>query len=548
MTTRNTFNAALETELNMSETVRSENGAVMHASTANPFLDAFFKISSCRNIKDEDQIIQIFAPCFKKDFILACRMLFYIRDCRQGCGEKRTFKILFNWLFSDKNKNRFPYYGFADSYEAHKALVKLLPEYGSWKDVVDLAGELDQPVFFDVIREQLDADVRGFADNQPISLLAKWMPSINTSSKKTVKLAKLFCTRLDYKHAAYRKLLANLRKHIGIIESKMCSGEWGAIDYNAVPSKANLLYKNAFIKHDEARRREYLNKLVKGDESVKINAATLEPYEIVHKYVTEHGHSHNYSWTDYRAIKGEDDAFEMLWKNLPRNDALQEKNLICVHDNSGSMGTTVGGTTVSCHDVADSLAIYCSEMLKGDWKDKFITFSEQPKMVDLSNCGSLASKINQLHRKMDCSNTNVEAVFDLILQTAVKNHCKQDEIPDVLILSDMEFDSATTVYGYGSRVSAYETLFETIRRKFARQGYQMPKLIFWNICSRTMGIPVRENENGVILVSGFSKNIFNMVASGKLDPFEALKDQLNTKRYYPVELAIFNKEEPKFEE
>ena len=524
MTTRNTFNAALENELIMSETVRTENGAVMHASTGKSFLDAFWKISSCRNIQDEDQIVQIFAPCFKEDFELACKLLFYIRDCRQGCGEKRTFQIMFNWLM---NKNN----GMATK------LIKLIPEFGSWKDVVLLAYKTEDPSLYELVLNQLNEDVANYEKGKSISLLAKWLPSINTSSKQTVEMAKTFCKRLGYTHTNWRKTLSRLRKHIDVIERKMCSGEWSAIDYNAVPSKANLIYKNAFMKHDEIRRKDYLSKLAKGDESVKINAGVLEPYEIVHKYVSESGHSHNYSWTGYRGINTVDDAIELLWKNLPRNDALQEKNLICVHDNSGSMGTTVGGTSVSCHDVADSLAIYCSELLKGDWKDKFITFSEQPKMVDLSNCDTLASKIGVLHRKMDCSNTNVEAVFDLILKTAVANHCKQEEIPDVLVLSDMEFDCATTTRSYGMD-SAFDTLFATIRRKFARQGYQMPKMIFWNICSRTMGIPVRENANGVILVSGFSKNIFNMVASGKLDPFEALKDQLNVSRYEVVAEAL----------
>jgi hypothetical protein len=369
------------------------------------------------------------------------------------------------------------------------------------------------------------------------------MPSINTSSKKTVEAAKLFCKRLGYTHSAYRKMLSQLRKYIDVIERKMCSGEWNAIDYNTVPSKANLIYKNAFMKHDEQRRREYLSKLEKGDESVKINAGVLEPYEIVHKYVSEHG-KRSSGWSDYSRQVNVDTAIEMLWKNLPRNDALQGKNLICVHDNSGSMGSFISDTSVTCHDVADSLAIYCSEILTGEWKDKFITFSEQPKMVDLSNCDTLASKIATLHRKMDCSNTNIEAVFNIILKTAVENHTKQEEIPDVLVLSDMEFDCATTYY---HSTSLFKTLFDNIRERFARYGYQMPKLIFWNICSRTMGIPVRENENGVILVSGFSKNIFKMVASGKLDPFEALKEQLNVKRYEPVELAICNNE-PKFEE
>ena len=520
---RNTFSQALESELTLNETVRTENGAVAFASTGKPFLDAFWKISSCRNIQDEKEIIRIFAPCFREDFTLACKLLFYIRDCRQGCGEKRTFNILFNWLLSKS--------------DSATKLIKLIPEYGSWKDIVQLIAKTGDVSLYELVQSQLDEDIKNFKKGKSISLLAKWLPSINTSTKETVKLAKEFCKRLGYRHAKWRKLLSALRKHIDVIERKMCSGDWSEIDYNTVPSKANLIYKNAFMKHDGERRSQYLEKLARGDEDVKINAGVLEPYEIVHKYCQN---MRSYGWNS-ASLTDEDASLEALWKNLPRTDILQGKNMICVHDNSGSMSSPAGeGAT--CHNVADALAIYCSELLSGPWKNKFITFSENPKLVDLSDCDTLAEKITTLYKKIEIANTNIERVFDLILKTAIANHSEQEEIPDILILSDMEFDNGISFsdgYHWGPEFELRKkTLFEDIAKKWASAGYKLPKLIYWNICSRTMGIPVRENDNGVLLVSGFSKNIFKMVASAKLDPFEALKDQLNVPRYEAVEKAL----------
>ena len=350
----------------------------------------------------------------------------------------------------------------------------------------------------------------------------------------TVKMAENFCKLLKFSKKKYRKMLSALRNHLNIIECKMCANKWGEIDYNSVPSKANVIYKDAFIKHDEERRTTYLKKLREHDSSVKINTSVLEPYEIVHKY------------SGFMNARSKDESLELLWENLPRTNVLKGKNMICVHDNSGSMSSCVSQNgNVTCRDVADSLAIYCSELLSGPWANKFITFSENPKIVDLTDDESLQSKLRSLYKKVEIANTNIKAVFDLILNVAVKNHVNQEEIPDVLVLSDMEFDSCVTDsydcdswYRKSLDSKKMKTLFENISEQYAEYGFKMPRLIFWNIGSRTMGIPVRENENGVMLVSGFSKNVFKMVASGNLDPFDALKEQLNSPRYDMVKYAL----------
>ena len=365
-----------------------------------------------------------------------------------------------------------------------------------------------------------------------ISLLAKWLPSENASSNETKRYAKIIRRGLGMTSKEYRKMLSRMRKYIDVVERKMSAKEWNTINYETVPSRANLIYNNAFLRNDEERRRAYLGALEKGE--AKINASTLFPHDIVHKY----GRSY-----------GVDATLEGLWKALP--DTVKGcGNTIVVADGSGSMTCNVGGNTgVTALEVANSLAIYFAERSSGEFKDKYITFSERPQLVDFSNAKTLRDKLQIALRHDEVANTNIEAVFDLILSTAIKNNMSQEDIPaNILICSDMEFDScatsgeAPTRNGWGGYYSTYNrpttTLFNTIAKKYAAHGYKLPRLIFWNVNSRTGTIPVKENDLGVALVSGFSVNIVNMVMSNKLDPYECLLDVLNTERYQPIEDAI----------
>ena len=308
------------------------------------------------------------------------------------------------------------------------------------------------------------------------------------------------------------------------------------IKYEAVPSRANLIYNSAFLRHDEERRRNFLSKLEKGE--TKINASTLFPHDIVHRY-TEGG------WGT--TVKALDQTLEALWKSLP--DTVNGcGNTIVVADGSGSMTSKVGGgSNVTALDVANALAIYFAERSSGQFKDNYITFSENPRLVDFSHGKTLRDKIRIALSHDEMANTNIEAVFDLILGTAIKNNMSQSDIPhNIPIISDMEFDGCAVTneyrrgYGrYGSdngRVNS--RLFTEISKRYADAGYQLPRLVFWNVNSRTGTIPVKENDLGVALVSGFSTNIVKMVMSGQTDPYECLLETLNTERYAPVEEAL----------
>ena len=485
--------------------VFTENGALGYKTTGKYLLDLNFAVASLRSMSHKD-VYEKFEKAFEEDPRMAMRWLFFARDVRGGLGERRLFRICMMNLINKNSK-------------MVTVLVELIPEYGRWDDLWCLMGIdplVDREIFTFVVR-QLELDLRNSRAGKPISLLAKWLPSVNTSSKTTRELAKKFVKYLNMSEKIYRKMLSNLRNYLVVTEKQMSSQLWDEIDYNTVPSKANLLYKGAFMRHDAPRRKEYLESLKNGE--AKINASTLFPHDVVHQCRCHY-----------------DETVEQLWKNLP-DFVKGEGNTMVVADGSGSMTCTIGDSKISAWEVAHALAIYFAERSSGVFKNKYITFSSSPQFVSL-NGGTLERNLSIAHRHSECSNTNIEAVFDLILETAIRTHSKQKDIPEnILIVSDMEFDCATRG-GYYGFSSPSETLFETIRKKWERAGYKLPRLVFWNVNSRTGSIPLTENELGVALVSGFSPAICKIVLSGELDPYRALVDALMVKRYDPIEDAI----------
>lgn len=381
----------------------TENGAIGYKTTGHTLLDMNFAVSSYRNASS-DKIISMFRKAFNEIPELAMRWLFYVRDVRGGTGERRLFREIIKDM-----ANHCP--GFT------KMLVPYVQEYGRIDDLWVL---LETPCKHAVLQwfaNQIREDVKNMKNNKPISLCAKWACSENASSSLTRRYANMMMDALNMSPRQYRKTLSDLRRYIDVVERKMSNQDWEEIDYETVPSKANLLYNNAFLRHDEHRRRLFLNAVKKGE--AKINAGTLFPHEIVHKYKT------------YQI----DETLEALWKNLP--DTVQGAgNVMVVADGSGSMTQRVGNTSIQALEVANALAIYFAERSSGQFKDKYITFSMTPQYVDISQ-RTLRQKLNEALKHNECANTNIEAVFDMILKTAVDNNLSQEDIPGtILIVSD----------------------------------------------------------------------------------------------------------------
>lgn len=518
------FANALSNELleNYNESV-TENGAMGYRTTGKELLDLNFAVASLRK-KTDQEVVEMFRKAYLNDKRYAIKWLFFARDVRGGLGERRLFRLAMRAIaINEPNLARY--------------LVGFIPYYGRFDDLLCLLGTGVQADVLKAIKEQIVQDIQDARDNKPISLLAKWLPSENASSKTTAKYAKIIRNYFGVSSREYRKMLSALRGYLDVVERRMSSKEWSEINYESVPSRANLIYNNAFLRNDEDRRRNYLDKLSKGE--AKINSSVLYPHEIVHAY-TKYQYGRIYSNTK------KDPALEAMWKSLP--DLVKGNgNTIVVADGSGSMTSSVDSKSgVRALDVANALAIYFAERCSGEFKNKYITFSTNPQLVDLK-ANSLLGNLSIALAHNECSNTNIEKVFDLILTTAINNHMQQSDMPaNILIISDMEFDDASSQgemwdpwsRKYTNNSVVNKKLFKLIEDKYKAAGYKLPRLVFWNVASRTGTIPLRENDMGVALVSGFSVNICKMVMSGELDPYKCLLETLDSDRYQCIENAL----------
>lgn len=515
---------------------KTTNDAVVYKTSKNSLVDLNFSVSSMRKsiVVDGDvcpEIDSLFFDALKKDPRLTLKWLLYLRDVRHGLGEREVFRCLLSKIVSIYNVDS----SFID--------VLNIPEYGRWDDFLDLYCELNiydsdlrlsriRKHMLNVIKKQLEEDIINMNNNKNISLLAKWMPSESSSNAVTKNRALYIAKQLHLTPRKYRVMLSNLRRHLCIVETYMSKNKWSKIDYSKVPSKANLIYKNAFLNHDCKRRQSFLDALQKG--STKINSSVLYPHEIVNKYKNQY----NISPYDCYDKNDTDIVLEEMWKKLPVNNIIND--ILIVRDGSGSMETRLPNSSATILDVADALTIYCSEHSTGNIsKDTFITFSSNPEIVDLSSCKTLKDKLCLLQSYDDCSNTDIEKVFNLILKTAIKNHYDQSELPkNILIISDMQFDYVVNDYN-NNGFQKYTPIFEEFKNRYAQYGYKMPKLIFWNLNQNDhLTVPLQENENGLILLSGYSTMLMNMVCSTEIDPLKALTKILNTERYDVIDKKI----------
>ncbi len=497
------FANGLRNELDNSLTF-TENGALAYETSGRKLLDMNFRLSSYRNL-DEAEIGDDFAKGYAENPRLAVKFLFFAGDVRGGAGERRVFRTCLRWLAKTRP-------------DWARAILPLVSEYSRWDSLLSV---LDTPAgteAVELLHTQLKADLRAMEEGKPASLCAKWLPSVNTSSREARRTAQRLAQAWGMSEKEYRKALSALRNYLDVTEVRMTANDWEGIDYSAVPSLANIRYRDAFLKHDGERRQEYLRKLESGEET--INASVTAPHEIVRAY--------------RNGEMNPDASLEAVWKALP--DYVQgDSSSIAVVDGSGSMTLPIGHGSLTASDVATGLGLYFAERLQGAFKDKYITFSRRPRLVDFSQTTSLCEKIKVANSYCECANTDVEAVFDLILETAVDNGLKQGELPrNVVVFSDMEFDRCAEPCGE----NAQEILFGVISKRYNAHGYRLPRLVFWNINGRTNAIPLKENKNGVALMSGFSPALVKMVLSGVLDPFALLLETLNAPRYAPVDTVL----------
>ena len=491
----NTFMSNMKAESNYGYTT---NGAVKHTSTLNKVLDMFAMGGAYRNRSDEDCIV-LFKDAFEADRDTALRCLFYLRDARGGQGERRFFRVCFKWLC-----RACPVIA--------RNQIDHISEYGRWDDLLYATEDTD--VFASAlaaIKKQFVLDIQC---NTP-SLLAKWLPSENASSATTKRLGAKVRKYLGMTSREYRKSLSELRRRINVLERLMSAGKWDEIEFDKIPSRAGLIYKNAFARRDLiAKKYEAFAK----SENTKVNASVLYPHEIAHQIFT----SQKPSDTD-RAM------WDKYWQNLEDFYKGNFENGIAIVDTSGSMS----GQPL---EVAVSLGAYIAEKGHGPFANHFITFSSRPELIEFQGVDTY-DKFMRAVRADWQMNTNLEAVFKMLLRVAQQKSTLPEDMPTRLyILSDMEFDGCITTQsnnGYWGVThlnrNEIDTLVEKISKEWAMAGYTLPQIVFWNLnCCTENNIPAI--GKGFSYCSGFSPSILRTILSGK-DGVDLMLEVLNGPRY-----------------
>ena len=377
--------------------------------------------------------------------------------------------------------------------------LHLIPKYGRWDDLIHLEGTSLEKQVLTVISKALD---------DTDSLCAKWMPRKGSFANKLRKFRK-------QTPKEYRKMLVHLTK---VIETRMCKGEWNQICYSHVPSLAMSRYGNAFNKKDHERFQEYIKSLQKKDENVKVNVGAIYPYDVI------------------KGIKRGSTVAQEQWDALPNYMENNNERVLPLVDVSGSMGTSCGGN-LTCMDVALSLGLYISERNVGAFHNHFLTFSAEPQLQHLE--GSLTERLRQLQMADWGMNTDLVKAFKRILDQARKHNVKPEEMPtQLLILSDMEFDESQGKRGWSNdcEYEWNETAQQMVEREYVQAGYEVPKIVYWNIQSRNENVPVRFDKDGTALVSGFSPSILTALLDGQdMDPVTIMDKVIFNERYDAIE-------------
>lgn len=485
----------------------TENGAATLKTTQSDCLDLFATIGALRRA-NEQEIIARFIRAFAENKDIAVKSLFFARDVRGGLGERKVFRVILKWLASN-------------SPETVRKNLTYIAEYGRFDDLLSLFGTPIEKDMLSYVKSQLEKDMEELENGGEVSLLAKWLPSVNASNENTVLMAKKIARYMDMDDATYRKILVRLRAHIKIIENNLRERDY-TFDYEKQPSKAMFKYRKAFIRNDGERYNSFLNKVATGE--AKINANTLAPYELVEPYL-----NWNYWSNDNNAFlksitEEEKKTLNATWESLPSLET--KENALAIIDTSGSMYMDSKPLPAG---VAISLGIYFAEHNSGHFKNHFIEFSSKPELIEIEG-DTFVDKLRYITTFCKVADTNLEAVFDLVLNAAVKNNVPQSELPSkLIIISDMEFNACVSGAG--------ETNFNNAKRKFESAGYKLPEVVFWNVASRNRQQPVTKNEQGVALVSGCTPRLFSQILDGSLTaltPYEFMLEVLGSERYEKI--------------
>lgn len=457
----------------------TQNGALAFGTTGNSNLD-FFSIKGSMQ-GQEEELKKHFVEALEEDPILATCNLLHLRDIKGGLGQRDTFREALTALPE----------------VLVEAILEAITEIGRWDDLIHLH---DNPKVVGFINKQLTEDLKDLKSNKSVSLLGKWMPSINASNLETKRLGRIWAKKLGLSERSYRKALTMLRKKIKIVENNLREKDY-SFEYEKLPTRARIKYTQAFMRNDRERFEEYIEAL----DAKTLNSKLVYPHEIVKQLK--------------RSASDAEVAFaEKMWQG--QEVSKDNGNTIVVRDGSGSMEMGYGNVLPS--EVADALSILFAENIEGPFKDTFITFSSKPQIVKFPGGLSLRQKLDHLRGYWDVSNTDIEKVYKLIYDTSVKlkDLPREKQISRIVIISDMEFD-----IGAAQSRGQMRTVSDTFRRKFEKAGLIFPEIVYWNVNANRVNIPVSDIR-GVKLVSGYSSSVIDSIINN--DSLDAMDMMFKT--------------------
>ena len=505
------FAEAMENKSNWKVT---ENGAPARTTTGDNLIDLFAVIGAMRE-REESDIISMWENAYREDAELAVRMIFYAGDIRGiGLGERRTFRILIKHL-----ANTHP--------SIMRKNIVNIPYYNRWDSLYELVATPCEREMWDLVRMQWLEDFGNIKHNKPISLMAKWLASVNASSKKTCMLGRKTARELGLSESVYRRTLSKLRAYLKVVEKSMSAQEWANIEYSTVPSYAMKNYSQAFARHDKDRFSSYKEnleqKIANGTISQKdIKSATLYPYDLVRKYT---GADLSNFWSRRSCIGPYDTITEAQWKALP--DYLDEEaNVIVMADVSGSMYSP----NYQPISASLGLALYFAERNKGIYHNKYMTFTDRPSFLTINENVSLHDRLIQAWGLGIGYSTNLERAFMYILDTAIENNVKPEEMPKALVVvSDMEIDPFFRGYKLD--------FLEEMARRFRNAGYSIPRILLWNVSAKSNTFHAKSTNPNVVFASGYSASAFTSVIKGiTKTAYEVMRDTLMDAQYDRVVL------------
>jgi len=453
-----------------------------------------------------------------EDPLTTIKILLHCRDCRNGKGERLIILYALIWLRRCKpitylkNLSNFIKVGY------YKDLLNIVKE--AELDGQSIMGSEDM-IELEVFAEKLIEDEINCDNKNPISLSAKWAPTEKHADDREYEFAKrlAFLIYPDDKVTCslkkYRLLLKKLRSNINIVENLMSHDRWTEIDYSKVPAKSHLLHTEAFKKHDSERYEKYICDLK--EKKTEIKSTGIQPHELVKPFLN-----------GYMKLENEE-TIQCQWNDMVQKlrETMKMDGILPLCDVSSSMD----GEPMN---VCIALGLLVSELMTGPFKDMIMTFESEPRLMKIKGV-TLSERIHEVSELPWCGSTNLTAAFEQILNNAIMMRCSQEQLPKVLIIfSDMQFNEACE-----NDVSE-RTVYEDAKKKFEENGYKLPSIIFWNLRSTHNSFPVSMNEQGVVLLSGYSAQLLKLIQEDPLNitPLKMLHDALD-----PYDNAVVDERE-----